>query len=76
MPNRRLLHPLNIRDIVHMPIGIHHVSSHSELQTKYRIHFEALYRLSANTRKRTALTTKCMAGRRLTVPPIFTKTLH
>ena len=52
MPNRRVLYPLNIRDVVDMPIRIHHFSSHSELQTKHRVHFEAL-RYSNHTRNLT-----------------------
>jgi hypothetical protein len=47
----RVLHPLNVGDVVDVAIGIHHFHSHSELQTKYRVHLEGLYGFSASSTK-------------------------
>jgi hypothetical protein len=36
--NRGLLHPLNINDVVQVPICIDDIGGHSELYAKHRVH--------------------------------------
>src|SRR5262249_9156224 len=42
--DRRVLHPLNVSDTVDVAISIHNFGSHSDLQTKYRVHLETQMR--------------------------------
>ena len=50
-----VLHPVNVGDIVHVPISVHHFGGHSELQTKYRVHGQGLYGVSVDRCKRTGI---------------------
>jgi hypothetical protein len=40
MANGGILHPLDVNDVVHMPVPIHQIGGHFDFELANRIHFQ------------------------------------